>query len=253
MCALASPFVTDVKSHPHPATHPALPDYLSGTEAHGLLSEGQPVAQFQLGDYKNFVYLIIDWFAREAALVDSRKEIEPIAHALSKHGLKLTKLLLTHTHWDHVHGIAEAKALAPGAPIFVHELDRGRLRDSDEQVRLVSDGETIALGTTEIEVMHTPGHSAGEVSYRLAARDGHPPFLFTGDTLFVRECGRTDLPTGNNEEMFRSLSRIKALDPATVILPGHQYAREAASNLSRELVESPPLLCQTEAELAALP
>ncbi len=234
-------------------SHPELPVYLEGTEAHGLLNEGQPVAQFQLGDYKNFVYLIIDWASRSAALVDSRKEIEPITRALSQYGLKLTHLLITHTHWDHVHGIAEAMELAPGARIFVHELDRSRLRVSDEHVQLVRDGEKIALGSTEIEVMHTPGHSAGEVSYRVAAQGAHPPFIFTGDTLFVRECGRTDLPTGDNAEMFRSLRRIAALEPATVILPGHQYAREAASNLSRELVESPPLLCQTEAELAALP
>lgn len=78
-------------------------------------------------------------------------------------------------------------------------------------------------------------------------------FLLTGDTLFIRDCGRTDFEDGDNEQMFQSLQRIKKLPPATVILPGHHYQPETASVLELELLESAPLKCRSVEELAGLP
>lgn len=229
------------------------PSYILG--APGLTSEGQPVAQFHLGDARNFVYLIIDWKTREAALVDCREELAPVFEALGKFKLKLTQILLTHTHWDHVHGLAPALAHDPSLRAYLHPEDRHRIASKIPSDRLVEiqDGETVMIGETRVHALHTPGHSAGEVTYRIDARAGHPPFLFTGDFLFIRDCGRTDFPDGSNEEMFRSIQKISRLDPASVILPGHYYARESASTLERELKESPPLRCQSVEELKALP
>ena len=104
--------------------------------------------------------------------------------------------------------------------------------------------------------IHTPGHSAGELCYRLEATDLKGElrtYLFTGDTLFIRDCGRTDLETGSNAQMFESLQRLKKFPPDTVILPGHHYVRECASTLSREMETSPPLRCASIQELEALP
>ena len=106
------------------------------------------------------------------------------------------------------------------------------------------------VGSIRVRVLHTPGHSAGECCYFF---ENGGKYLFTGDTLFIRDYGRTDFADGSNEQMFASLQRIKALPPETVILPGHHYVRECASILSKEIVESPPLRCGSVEELASLP
>jgi len=235
-----------------------LPDYLARDEAQGLLREGQPVAQFELGDYKNFVYLVIDWSARAAAMIDTRAEWEPIRDALQRHSLRLERILLTHSHHDHVPGLPVLLKEFPEIPVHAHPLEFSRLDASKvrlprERLTEIREGEMLSVGRLRLQAHHTPGHSPGEISYRLEARDGQPQFLFTGDTLFIRDCGRTDLPGGSNEQMFSSLRWIASLDPDTVILPGHHYARETAAVLHRELAESAPLRCGSAEELALLP
>jgi glyoxylase-like metal-dependent hydrolase (beta-lactamase superfamily II) len=101
--------------------------------------------------------------------------------------------------------------------------------------------------------MHTPGHSSGEFCYLLPKQTQvDRPYVFTGDTLFIRDCGRTDLESGNDAEMFASLQILKQLDPDTVILVGHHYAKECASTLGEELKVSPPLKCASVSELSNL-
>jgi glyoxylase-like metal-dependent hydrolase (beta-lactamase superfamily II) len=136
----------------------------------------------------------------------------------------------------------------------VHAGDRHRV-EKKKGVRVgglvgLQDGQRLRVGELAVDVIHTPGHSSGECCCLLA---GTPPVLFTGDTLFIRDCGRTDLETGSNEEMFASLQKIKRLPSDAIILPGHHYKPEYASVLSRELRESPPLLCRSVQELIELP
>lgn len=229
-----------------------LPAHLSLTSAQGY-SADQPVAQFELGDYKNFVYLILDHETRKTAIVDPQIDLEPILEVLANGGFTLERILLTHTHHDHVAGVPELLRNFPDILLNVHEKDLRRLPFDAAKwkgLELVREGSSISLGSLFIQVIHTPGHSSGECSYLLNAER---PYLFTGDTLFIRDCGRTDFDSGNNEEMFQSLQKIKALTPETVILPGHHYREETASTLTRELKESPPLQCKNVAELAALP
>jgi glyoxylase-like metal-dependent hydrolase (beta-lactamase superfamily II) len=231
----------------------SLPDHLSGAEARGL-AEGSRVAQFELGTARNFVYLVLDWAARRAAIVDPQRDLAPPLEALERHGFGLESVLLTHTHHDHVAGVPELARRFPSLPILVHEGDRHRLRERDlPALRGIADGERLRVGGLELEVLHTPGHSAGECCFFLPAGAKEPPFLLTGDTVFIRDCGRTDLETGSNAELFASLQRIKRLPPETVILPGHHYQRECASTLERELRESPPFRCRSVEELASLP
>jgi hydroxyacylglutathione hydrolase len=232
----------------------ALPSHLSGTEPRGLVPE-QVVAQFELGDLRNFVYLILDWKTRQAALVDSQGDVDTILEALAEHGFQLAFILLTHTHHDHVAGLPEFLRRFPKLPIYTHlqnhPLDAKRLSPPvREKVSEIKEGDTLKLGELSIQVMHTPGHTSGECSYLVKA---DRPYLFTGDTIFIRDCGRTDFDSGSNDEMFKSIQRVKALPPETVILPGHHYARECATTVAKELLESPPFRCKTVEELASLP
>lgn len=213
-----------------------------------------PVAQFEIGNLRNFVYLILDWSTREAAIVDPQKDLSAPLDALRTHGFRLTHVLLTHTHHDHIAGVPELARTFPEVPIAVHDSDLHRLPASVRtraKILKLRDGESLRIGTLELQSLHTPGHSAGESCFFLPATV--PPYLFTGDTVFIRDCGRTDLESGSTKEMFESLQRIKKLPSETVILPGHHYARETASTLQKELQESPPLRCQSVAELEALP
>jgi glyoxylase-like metal-dependent hydrolase (beta-lactamase superfamily II) len=232
---------------------PPLPDSLSGHEARGI-QPGLPVAQFEIGSYRNFVYLIIDWGSRQAAVVDPQADLAPLDEALSAHRLSLSAIFLTHSHFDHIAGVPELLRRSPRLPIYVHPGDAYRLaREHRANVTPIHGGQKLGVGGLEIDVLHTPGHSVGECSYFISSREDVPPFLFTGDTVFIRDCGRTDLETGSNEQLFASLQRIKSLPPETVILPGHHYQRECASTLARERAESPPFLCQNVQELASLP
>lgn len=210
------------------------------------------LAQYEIGQHFNFVYTITDWETRTAALVDCQENLSAVFTDFEKHGVTLTQILLTHTHWDHVAGIPELLESYPDLSVHVHERDAFRLKTwPHKNLRLFNDGtKTIAVGNTEVGVIPTPGHSAGGSCYLLR---GTPPQLLTGDTLFIRNCGRTDLETGNTAEMFESLQRLKQLDPATEIFPGHHYTPEFSSTLKIELGQNPALRCRSVEELDRLP
>lgn len=233
----------------HHITPPTLPDHLAGDRALGL-REGAVIAQYELGAHRNFIYLIVDWQAKAAAIVDPQSDLGPPLGALKAHGLRLERILLTHTHYDHIAGLGELARDYPGMAVHLGKEDEHRIaREIREKLNVVhaKDGDAIPIGKLSVKVLHTPGHSPGECSYLIA------PFLFTGDTIFIRDCGRTDFEGGSNEQMFASLQRVKALPPETVILPGHHYQRECASTVGREQIESPPFRCGSVQELEALP
>ncbi len=217
------------------------------------LQESEPVAQFEIGSMQNFVYLILDWKSRCAAIIDPQKDLSLPLGALDRYGFELTHILLTHTHHDHVAGVPELLDLKPNARLAVHRDDAHRLRITPKyktRITHLIDGDRVQIGELKIEALHTPGHSAGELCYFL---NGTSPVLFSGDTLFIRDCGRTDLPTGSTAQMYESLQKLKTLPGETVLLPGHHYARECFSTLSQEWRESPPLQCRNLEELEALP
>lgn len=188
-----------------------------------------------LGPMENFVYLIADRATGGAAVVDPAWDVSKIIELAERQELTITDILLTHSHHDHVNGLetmldhydARLHLLKPEADFWNRSLVRPKLHDG---------GDRIALGETQFEVLHTPGHTPGSACYRVGND------LITGDTLFVFGCGRCDMSGGDPEQMYSTLKHMKEnLSPDTVIHPGHNYGERPTSSL-REQAEGNPFM-----------
>ena len=162
----------------------------------------------------NYIYLIHDPVSGETATVDPALA-QPVLDVLDKKGWRLTYILNTHHHWDHVGGNLELKQKT-GCKIIAPHSDLDRIPGID---RGVSEDNIISLGEHQARVISTPGHTNGHIVYYFA-EDGA---LFCGDTLFVMGCGR--LFEGTPEEMWSSLQKLKALPPSTQIYCTHEYTQ----------------------------
>jgi glyoxylase-like metal-dependent hydrolase (beta-lactamase superfamily II) len=197
----------------------------------------------------------MDWEKLEAAIIDPQKDLSGPLNFLKQNKFTLTGTFLTHTHPDHTAGVPELIRTFPSVPIFVHGDDLFRFDPHTLEtaaIRPVKDGETVPVGKLRMKAVHTPGHSKGGCCFLLEV-SSDSLYLFTGDTVFIRDCGRTDLETGSTMSMFQSLQRLKTLPHQAILLPGHHYQLECASTLATELVENPAFRCQSVADLEALP
>jgi len=233
-----------------------LPSFLSGMEAKGMI-EGEVIAQYELGSGRNFTYLILDWKSRAAALVDPQRDLSRVFADLASFSFRLEQVWITHTHPDHTAGLDLVLSQNPDITLVVGELDAHRLSRKIlgiQSLVRIRDHQKLTVGELEFRSIATPGHSAGEMCFFLdRSSQNSNPYLFTGDTIFIRDCGRTDFEDGCDEDMFASIQKIKALPKDTVFLVGHHYAPEVATTLEREMASSPPFLCKTVEELRALP
>jgi glyoxylase-like metal-dependent hydrolase (beta-lactamase superfamily II) len=189
----------------------------------------------QAASMQNFVYLVGDREKGEALVIDPAWAVGEILDLLERDGMRLTGVLATHYHPDHiggslfgmqVQGLAELLGRAP-CPIHVHHLELPGVQKvtglSKNDLTGHESGDRVAAGAVEIELLHTPGHTPGSLCFRLGER------LISGDTLFLRGCGRVDLPGGDVDEMFRTLNdRLGALPPNTIVYPGHNYGGASA-------------------------
>ena len=182
--------------------------------------------QIELGPMQNFVYLIGDQSSRECVVVDPAWEIDAISDIVAGDDMRLTGALVTHTHQDHVGGhlfghdipgVAELLGRHP-LRVYVHKAEREFLKGFGSDLVRVEGGDTLQVGEIPLTFIHTPGHTPGSQCFLV---DG---CLISGDTLFIRSCGRTDLPGSDPAEMYTSLTqRLGALPDETVVLPGHNY------------------------------
>jgi hydroxyacylglutathione hydrolase len=169
--------------------------------------------------------------AKTAIVVDPGEEAERILGVVEEEGLTVEAILLTHTHFDHVGAVAPV-ARATGAPVYCPELETRVLQDvmsyvpwpgfgpyeSWDPEHTVKGGEHLSLAGFEIDVVFTPGHSPGHVTYALPGAK----VLFAGDVLFQSSIGRTDLPGGDHETLMQSIARLLDSYPDdTQVLPGH--------------------------------
>jgi hydroxyacylglutathione hydrolase len=175
----------------------------------------------QHGD--NFSYIIADDTTQEAAVVDSSYNAGAITKVLKAENLKLKYIINTHGHSDHTAGNPELRSMFD-AKIVAHKLSRVTADVT------VDDGDIIKIGNIPVNVIHTPGHTPDSISLLVDNQK-----LLTGDTLFVGECGRTDLPGGNSRSMYDSLfHKLLKLNDDVEVYPGHDYGPKHSSTIGEE-------------------
>lgn len=166
----------------------------------------------------NYAYLLIDRQQR-AAVIDP-SETEPVQAALTREGVRLSEIWLTHHHYDHVGGVEALCDANPGIPVCGSHYDATQQR-IPRQNKSLSDGDTLTFDGHVVSVLSIPGHTLGALAYRVAG------CLFTGDTLFLGGCGRVF--EGTLPQMQHSLAKLCVLDPSLLVYPGHEYT---VSNLT---------------------
>ncbi len=165
--------------------------------------------------FDNYSYLLICRETGDAAIVDPT-EAYPLLEELTKHKARLTTILCTHHHHDHVDGIDALLHEFQDVKVVCHSSDRYRINAANYSVE---DDDTVVLGNLQGKVIYTPGHTKGSVCYLFSEH------LFAGDTLFGAGCGR--LFEGDAGQMFRSLTtRLAVLPDSTRIYFGHEYTRK---------------------------
>lgn len=194
------------------------------------------VLQIPVGQMANYCYIIADEETDEAAVIDPSWDLDEVFTALKKNGWTAKYVINTHSHFDHVLG-NEQVAKVTGAKIIQHAASK-----LDKDIA-ISEGDMIKVGSIEIKVVHTPGHSKDSVCL---ITDG---IVFTGDTLFVGNCGRVDLPGSDPREMYHSLiEKVARFDEKLVVYPGHNYGASPTSTIGREKKINHVLQPRTEQE-----
>jgi hydroxyacylglutathione hydrolase len=189
------------------------------------------VRMFTVGQIAENCFLLRRDGSERALIVDPGDEAERILGATDEIGVQVEGILLTHTHFDHIGAVAPI-AKATGAPVWCPEVEKPVLADINSFVpwpgfgpyesydadHTVSGGEKLELAGMEIDVIFTPGHSPGHVTYSIPDESA----IFSGDVLFQGSVGRVDLPGGDGPTLLRSIrALIETLPPETTVYPGH--------------------------------
>lgn len=204
--------------------------------------------QIPVGMMANFVYVFGCEKTMKAAVVDPSSDAPEIHEFVEENGLTIEYIFATHGHGDHVGGVASL-AGKTGAKVVAHSGDAPGLERGGISVDVVvEDGDKVSVGEIEVQVIHTPGHTPGSICLLAEGK------LITGDTLFVGNCGRTDFPGGSMEQLFNSLqTRLKTLDEAIEVYPGHDYGPSPTSTIGHEKRTNPTLVCTTIEEFGMVP
>jgi sulfur dioxygenase len=175
-----------------------------------------------------YTYLLGDEQSRRAVLIDPvLSEVESYVRLLAELGLRLVYTLETHVHADHITA-ASALQKRLGSKSVLHRDAGAACADL-----LITDGVRLELGALHLEARHTPGHTQGCTSYVVGDR------VFTGDTLFIGGCGRTDFQQGNAGQLYDSVhQKLFALPPDTLVYPGHDYNGNTVSTIKQEMARN---------------
>ena len=194
------------------------------------------VYQVPVGPMQNFSYIVEDTSTHEAIVIDPSWDLEKLTKTIDEQNLKIKYIVNTHWHDDHTRGNEELSKQF-GAKIIQHEASQ--LKND----LTVSDGDSIEFGSSFLMVYHTPGHSKDSICLLGGGK------IFTGDTLFVGNCGRIDLPGGSAKELYHSLFDVIAkFTDGLVLYPGHDYGSSSTSTIGKEKQTNPVMQRISEAE-----
>ena len=199
------------------------------------------VEQIRVGR-DNLSYLIYCKETNLAALVDPCSNASEAMGRINHKNLELKYIINTHHHGDHTAENRRVKK-ACGCKIVASDSEKNMPYDI-----AVKDGEVMHVGRVVLRFIQTPGHTPGGLCIIVDAK-----YLLTGDTLFIGDCGRTDLPGGSNREMLHSMLKLKSLDDGLIVFPGHDYGSKPYDSLENQKKTNKCLLAKTVDELAALP
>jgi glyoxylase-like metal-dependent hydrolase (beta-lactamase superfamily II) len=178
--------------------------------------------QVPVGTFQNFSYIVGDPDTKKAALIDPAWEIDRLLSQCRTAGLSVSYVINTHSHHDHMEG-NDVVVERTHAKIVAHQSSPVRKDLS------VKDGDAIEVGSLRIKAIHTPGHCPDHICLLVEGK------VLTGDTLFVGECGRTDLVGGDPGAMYDSLfNKLMILDDSIEVYPGHDYGRKPSSTIGEE-------------------
>lgn len=178
--------------------------------------------QIPLDEGKNFAYIFGDEATKEAAVIDPGFNSEKILKRVEQLKVDVKYIFNTHSHGDHTAGNSKVKDKT-GAKIVAH------FKSPSAKDISVKDQDIMHIGHLNVRIIHTPGHTADGICLLVDSK------LFTGDTLFVGECGRTDLRGGSAKDMYHSLfHKILSLDDNVEIYPGHDYGDKPRSTIGNE-------------------
>ncbi|OEF96331.1 MBL fold metallo-hydrolase [Desulfuribacillus alkaliarsenatis] len=188
------------------------------------------IHKFPIGPVEANCYIVAKEKNSEGFIVDpGGLELNQIIQTIEEDNIKVTHILLTHGHFDHILGIDELRKHT-GASVCIHEQDQNKLTEANDNLstymgagysfkpaeKILQDGEVIEVGNMQVKVLHTPGHTPGGVCYYIDNR------LFSGDTLFAGSVGRTDFPGGSMRQLMTSIQeKLLELPKDTLVYPGH--------------------------------
>lgn len=166
-----------------------------------------------VGPYGTNCYVVGCRKTMQGVVIDPGDEVSRIVREISRAGLTIRSILITHGHMDHTGGAVELKKIT-GAPVHIHQLDAWGLNNGVDACLV--EGQRIAVGTFELGVIHTPGHSPGGVCFH------GPGVVFSGDTLFAGSIGRTDFQGGDHDALIRGVrEKLFPLGDELRVYPGH--------------------------------
>jgi hydroxyacylglutathione hydrolase len=192
------------------------------------------VHQIQVGNMQNFSYIVVDEETKESIIIDPSWDLIELEMIIKENNLKIKYIVNTHHHFDHTLG-NETMIESTGAPIIQHE--KSELKHDIT----VKNGDSINFGHSSLKVLYTPGHSDDSICL---IGDGK---LFSGDTLFVGNCGRIDLPGGSAKKLYHSIFEILYfLDDSLIMYPGHNYGNSEVSTIGKEKMTNMIMQKRTE-------